>query len=106
MSEALFDTHAHLIADDPIAYPPSPMRGTSSFTRMTYSATADWLVEQMDATGVARACIVQRGHVYGYDNSCIIDAARAYPGRLLPVVILDTQDPATPALFTKSASWA
>ncbi len=54
----------------------------------------------MDMHGVATACVVQRGHVYGYDNSYIIDSARRFPGRLLPVVILDTQDPATPARFT------
>ena len=44
--------------------------------------------------------MVQRGHLYGYDNSYIIEAARRYPDRLLPVVILDTQDPETPARYT------
>ncbi len=37
--------------------------------------------------------------VYGYDNSYILDPARKYPGRFHPVVILDTQDPRTPALY-------
>jgi hypothetical protein len=36
----------------------------------------------------------------GYDNSYIIDSANKFPGRLLPVVVLDTQDPETPARFT------
>jgi predicted TIM-barrel fold metal-dependent hydrolase len=101
MHDALFDTHAHLIADDPAAYPPSPMRGTTSFTKMTYTATADWLIGQMDAHGVAQACIVQRGHVYGYDNSYIIDSGKRFPDRFVPVVILDAQNPATPALLSR-----
>ena len=53
----------------------------------------------MDANGVERACLVQRGHVYGYDNSYIIDSAAKYPERLHPVVILDTQDPDTPEVY-------
>jgi len=53
----------------------------------------------MDEHQVERACLVQRGHVYGYDNSYILDAAHLHPGRLHPVVILDTQDPKTPALY-------
>ena len=101
MQDALFDTHAHLIADDPVAYPPSPMRGTTSVTNMTYSATAEWLIAQMDAHGVAQACIVQRGHVYGYDNSYIIDSGKRFPDRFVPVVILDAQDPGTPAILTR-----
>lgn len=96
----LFDTHAHLVADDAVAYPPSPMRGASGVTEMAYSVTADWLIGQMDAQDVAQACIVQRGHVYGYDNSYIIDSGKRFPSRFVPVVILDAQDPATPALMT------
>ncbi len=47
-ADMLFDTHAHLIADDNVAYPPSPLRGTTTVTTMAYSATAEWLIEQMD----------------------------------------------------------
>ena len=101
MQDALFDTHAHLIADDPVAYPPSPMRGTTAVTKMTYTATAEWLIGQMDALGVAQACIVQRGHVYGYDNSYIIDSGKRFPDRFVPIVILDAQNPATPAILTR-----
>lgn len=97
----LFDTHAHLIADDPLVYPPSPMRGATGVTAMTYSVTADWFVAQMDAHDVAQACIVQRGHVYGYDNRYIIDSGKRFPHRFVPVVILDAQDPETPAVLTR-----
>jgi L-fuconolactonase len=100
MNDLLFDTHAHLIADDPVAYPPSPLRGTTVVTQMTYTATAEWLIEQMDRYGVGKACIVQRGHLYGYDNSYIIDSGRRFPDRFVPVVILDGQDPASAGILT------
>jgi len=97
---ALFDTHAHLISDDWDTYPPRALDASLPVPRRTdYTVTAEALIHMMDAQQVASSCVVQRGHLYGYDNSYIIDAARRYPGRLLPVVILDTQDPATPALL-------
>jgi predicted TIM-barrel fold metal-dependent hydrolase len=100
-SEPLFDTHAHLISDDWERYPPRALHAGLPVPRRTdYTVTAAALIEMMDTHHVATACVVQRGHLYGYDNSYIIEAARLFPGRLLPVVILDTQDPETPARFT------
>jgi len=96
----LFDTHAHLIADDWDRYPPQALRPELPSRRTDYTVTAQSLVDLMDEHGVPTACAVQRLHVYGYDNSYIIDSARAFPGKLLPVVMLDTQDPETPARFT------
>lgn len=100
----LFDTHAHLICDDWERYPPRALApGLPVPARTDYTVTAEALIGMMDAHGVASACVVQRGHLYGYDNSYIIEAARRFPGRLLPVVILDTQDPATPRLLARMA---
>jgi predicted TIM-barrel fold metal-dependent hydrolase len=97
---SLFDTHAHLISDDWERYPPRALRPDLPAPRRTdYTVTAEALIALMDRHDVATACLVQRGHLYGYDNSYIIDSARRYPGRLLPVVILDAQDPETPAHF-------
>lgn len=96
MSIQMLDTHAHLIADDWATYrarpftPDLPMPERPGFT-----VTAEALLALMDANGVDHACLVQRGHVYGYDNSYILDSARRFPDRLHPVVILDTQDPGT-----------
>lgn len=101
MTEPLFDTHAHLISDDWEKYPPRPLRPDMPTPQRTpYTVTAEMLVQWMDEHHVPSACVVQRGHVYGYDNSYILDAARRYPDRLLPVVILDTQHPETPAQLT------
>ena len=101
MALPLFDTHAHLISDQWDKYTPKPLRPDLPIPKRTeYTVTAEALIGMMDQNDVPTACVVQRGHLYGYDNSYIIDSARKYPGRLLPVVILDPQDPGTPAVFT------
>lgn len=93
----LFDTHAHLISDDWDTYPPRALApGLPVPQRTDYTVTAEALVSMMDQHQVQAACVVQRGHLYGYDNRYLFEAARRFPDRLLPVVILDTQDPATP----------
>jgi L-fuconolactonase len=97
MDLPLFDTHAHLVSDDWDTYPPRPLRpGLPTPARTPYTVTVDSLIAMMDEHGVTEACLVQRGHLYGYDNSYIVESAREHPGRLHPVVMLDAQDPATP----------
>lgn len=100
MAIPLIDTHAHLIGGDwdtYIARPFTPDLPTPE--RPSFTVTVEELLRMMDAHDVNHACLVQRGHVYGYDNSYILDSARKYPDRLHPVVILDTQDPATPETY-------
>jgi L-fuconolactonase len=97
MALPLFDTHAHLISDDWDTYPAKALRPDLPTPKIPdYTVTADALIGMMDAHDVAEAALVQRGHLYGYDNSYILDSAARYPDRLHPVVILDAQDPATP----------
>ncbi len=101
MTLPLFDTHAHLISDDWDRYRPKALRADLPTPKRTdYTVTAEALIALMDEHDVPTACVVQRGHLYGYDNSYIIESARKFPERLLPVVILDPQDPETPARFT------
>lgn len=96
----IYDTHAHLISDDWERWPPRPLRpDLPAPARTDYTVTAEALLRMMDENQVATACVVQRGHLYGYDNGYIIEAGRRCPDRLLPVVILDVQDPATAAAF-------
>ena len=95
----LYDTHAHLISDDWDQYPPLAVKPGLPTRRTDYTVTSDALIELMDLHNVPTALAVQRLHVYGYDNSYILDAWKKYPHRLLPVVMLDTQDPATPARY-------
>lgn len=100
MSDQLLDTHAHLISDDWEKYTARPFTPDLPVPdRPSFTVTAERLLALMDEHGVEQACLVQRGHVYGYDNSYILDSARKYPGRFHPVVILDAQDPATPGIY-------
>ena len=97
----LFDTHAHLIADDPVRYPPGLLRGQTELPALPPVVTGDMLLEHMEANGVARACLVQRAHAYGYDNSYVIDCARLHPDRFVSVGVFDAQDPATPGVIDR-----
>ena len=100
MSIQLLDTHAHLIADDWDTYRARPFTPDLPVPdRPSFTVTAEDLLALMDKHGVVHSCLVQRGHVYGYDNSYIIDSGRRFPDRFVPVVILDAQDPATPATY-------
>jgi L-fuconolactonase len=100
MNLPLFDTHAHLISDNWEVYQPKPLSpDLPTPARTNFTVTVEALIAMMDAHGVTDACLVQRGHLYGYDNSYILDSAEKNPGRLHPVVILDPQDPATPAAY-------
>ena len=100
MPDRLLDTHAHLIADDWETYRTRPFTPDLPMPeRPPFTVTAEALLALMDEYGVDHACLVQRGHVYGYDNSYILDSARKHPDRLHAVVILDTQDPATAGVY-------
>lgn len=92
----IFDTHAHVLSADLSTYPYSTLRGG---TRPPVPATVfpvERLVEEMDRKGIARACLVQRATLYGYDNSYLLAAAASQPSRFAPVVVLDAEDPQSP----------
>ena len=94
MPDRLLDTHAHLIADDWETYRTRPFTPDLPMPeRPPFTVTAEALLALMDEYGVDHACLVQRGHVYGYDNSYILDSARKHPdrirGQLLPVIVYE-----------------
>jgi len=99
----LFDTHAHPIADDPARYPPGRLRGQDELPQLPPPLTGEMLLAEMDRNGVAQACLVQRAHLYGYDNSYAIDCAAAAPDRLVSVGVFDAQDSATPGIVERLA---
>ena len=98
---SLFDTHAHLIAADHAAYPAGLLRGQTGLPPIPPPLTAEMLLDVMDANDVARACLVQRAHVYGYDNSYVVDCALRRPDRFTSVGVFDAQDPGTPELIDR-----
>jgi predicted TIM-barrel fold metal-dependent hydrolase len=95
----LFDTHAHVLSADRERYPYSTLRGGAKAPVSPVVFSVEDLVRAMDAGGVDHACIVQRATIYGYDNRYALDAAAAHPGRFVPIVVLDAQDPASPGLL-------
>src|SRR5690349_19004400 len=95
----LFDTHAHVLSADRERYPYSTLRGGAKPPVNPVVFTVEDLVRAMDAGGVDHACIVQRATLYGYDNRYALDAVAAHPARFVPIVVLDAQDPASPALL-------
>jgi L-fuconolactonase len=100
----LFDTHAHVLSADLERYPYSTLRGGAKPPVSPVVFTAEDLVRALDAGNVAHACIVQRATLYGYDNRYALDAVAAYPKRCVPIVVLDAQDPASPAALKNLAA--
>ncbi|MFY9509987.1 MAG: amidohydrolase family protein [Rubrivivax sp.] len=110
----LFDSHAHLVADDQKRYPRNPMQraadapyrppgvigrpgGQHGPNPVNEVPDAAPMLRWMQAQNVAGAVAVQKRMVYRYDNSYILDASDAHPGSFSAVVILDAEDPGTPA---------
>lgn len=100
----VFDTHAHVLSPDTARYPYSSLRGGAKVPVTPVVFTVEDLIAAMDAGGVDQACIVQRATLYGYDNRYALDAAATFPDRLVPIVVLDAQDPAAPSLLREMAA--
>ena len=111
----LFDSHAHLVADDQQRYPRNPMQraadapyrppgvigrpgghhGPHPINEVPdTSRMLVWMREQ----NVDAAVAVQKRMIYRLDNSYILDSSDAHPEAFSAVVILDAEDPATPEL--------
>ena len=109
----LFDSHAHLVADDQARYPRNPMQraadapyrppgvigrpgghhGPNPINEVPDVAP---MLRWMQEENVDGAVAVQKRMIYRYDNSYILDSSDAHPEVFSAVVILDAEDPATP----------
>lgn len=96
----LVDAHAHLVTVDP-AYPFSGSVATAVRER---PMTAERLLASLTATGATAAVAVQRAQVYGFDNSYVLDSARAHPDRLRAMCVIDGQAPDAAATVTALAA--
>lgn len=111
----LFDSHAHLVADDQQKYPRNPMkRAANAPPRLPgvigtpgghhgpnpinevpdVARVLQWMKEE----NVDGAVAVQKRMIYRYDNSYILDSSDQYPDLFSAVVILDAEDAGTPGL--------
>ncbi|MBT2302048.1 amidohydrolase [Variovorax paradoxus] len=111
----LFDSHAHLVADDQIGYPRNPMQraadapyrppgvigkpgGKHGLTPINEVPDALRMLRWMSDENVDGIVAVQKRMIYRYDNSYILDSSDKYPDLFSAVVILDAEDAATPGL--------
>lgn len=110
----LFDAHAHLVAHDLVRYPRNPMKraadapyrppgvigqpgGHHGEHPVNEVPDAVPMLRWMREENVDGAVAVQKRMVYRYDNRYILDSSDAHPDVFSAVVILDAEDPATPA---------
>mgnify|MGYP000865951332 CR=1 FL=1 len=112
----LFDTHAHLVADDQVRYPRNPMQraadapyrhpgvigkpgGHHGPNPVNEVPDALRMLQWMKQENVDGMVAVQKRMIYRYDNSYILDSSDKYPDLFSAVVILDAEDEGTPALI-------
>ena len=90
---AVIDIHPHIISPDLTRYPRAPLGGKQSDWSATRPVSLEQLIAAMDATGIAKAAIVQASTYYGHDNSYVADAVAAYPKRFTGVFSADVLAP-------------
>jgi predicted TIM-barrel fold metal-dependent hydrolase len=86
---AFIDIHPHIISPDLKRYPRAPLGGKQSDWSATRPVSLEQLIAAMDATGIAKAAIVQASTCYGHDNSYVADAVAAHPKRFTGVFSAD-----------------
>jgi len=112
----IYDSHAHLISDDPVRYPFNPIPrdpnqpipvppgvggrpgGMHGDPPLNIKPTAEQMHEWMAEEGVVGMAAVQKGRLYGTDNSYIVDAADLFPDEMRAIIIVDPQAPETPQM--------
>jgi predicted TIM-barrel fold metal-dependent hydrolase len=95
----MFDSHSHIFTANTERYSPAPLTGVLNKGALENPVSAESLLTLMDENDVERAILVQRGTVYGYDNSYIVDSAAAHPDRFSAVCCLDALAPDAVATF-------
>jgi len=90
---AVIDIHPHIISPDLKRYPRGPLGGKQSDWSATRPVSLEQLIAAMDATGIAKAAIVQASTCYGHDNSYVADAVAAHPKRFTGVFSADVLAP-------------
>lgn len=90
---SVIDIHPHIVSPDTKRYPLAPLGGKQSTWSTERPTTYDMLLKAMDDAGVAKAAIVHSSTAYGYDNSYVMDAAKAVPSRFTAVFSIDMLAP-------------
>lgn len=85
----MHDSHAHIISDNLAKYPAANPDDPKVVEVLNDPFPAERLIDEMTSCGVSKALVVQRGQIYGFDNSYVIDAAKASNGKLKAVCNVD-----------------
>lgn len=119
----IYDAHAHLVSDDLEKYPrthpfregavegsvfgpgtigkPGGMHGPNPINeKPSAEKMHKWMAEE-NVVGIAA---VQKGMIYGTDNSYIVDAADIFPDEMRAIIIVDPQAPETPQMIRDDAA--
>jgi L-fuconolactonase len=115
----LYDSHAHLVSDDPARYPHNPFKlnppkdgrpairppfgpgtvgmpgGMHGPNPVNEKPTAEKMHGWMAAENVVGIAAVQKGMIYGTDNSYIVDAADLFPAEMRAIIIIDPEEDKT-----------
>ena len=114
----LFDSHAHLVADDQQRYPRNPMQraanapyrapgvigkpgghhGPNPINEVPDAARVLRWMQEQNVDGIVA---VQKRMIYRYDNSYILDSSDRHPDIFSAVVILDAEDAGTAPLVRR-----
>jgi L-fuconolactonase len=96
MPSKTIDIHPHIIADNETRYPLAPLGGHQSDWSRTRPVTYQQMIVAMDEAGVDKSALVQASTCYGHDNSYVVDAVAAHPGRFTGVFSVDVLAPDAP----------
>ena len=104
----LYDTHGHFYTNEPDKYPFDASRARYGPERMIAKAMAHPMTPEVvfkfwDEVGIELGCGVQYNSTYRTDNSYLLDISAKYPKRIIPIVILDPVDQATPGTLAQMA---
>lgn len=86
------DAHSHIWTPDTQKYPLGPGHRRANMEPPSF--TVEQLQAEMQAIGVARVVLIQMSF-YGYDNSYMLDAIAAHPGKFRGVAVIE-QDKGEP----------
>ena len=84
----IIDTHLHAVSPRTSRYPLRQVDLPGNSWVKTAPASAEDLIAEMDAAGVAKGVLVQPVGAYGTDNSYVADAGAAHPDRLATVCVI------------------
>jgi len=105
----MYDTHGHFYTNDVDRYPFNSR--TSRYgpeimvaKAMRFPQRPEEVFAFWDEVGVGKGAGVQYSSTYRFDNRYLLDISAQHPDRIIPVVILDPVDAATPATLEQMAS--